>query len=130
MTATTLVEPLEAEEYAPVTVQDMIEHGVDQKTPLGVFTRLASAVAFSHSPSALRIPTGLPGAHFDTITWSTADEDGGSLKLPHEPSRLARDGGIRSLISCYGIEDRGDGGGGFSLASRELFEYFKAKRAA
>jgi hypothetical protein len=41
---------------------------------------------------------------------------------------MARDGLIRDLVSCYGIEDRGDVGGGFSLASKQLMEYVAAQR--
>jgi hypothetical protein len=43
---------------------------------------------------------------------------------------LAREGGIRNLVSCYGIVDRADGRGGFSLASKELPEYAEAMRKA
>jgi hypothetical protein len=31
-------------------------------------------------------------------------------------------------VSCYGIVDRGDGRGGFSLASKELREYAEGMR--
>jgi hypothetical protein len=39
-------------------------------------------------------------------------------KAPHYPSKLAREGRIRNLVSCFGIEDRGDGGGVVGLVSR------------
>ncbi|WP_213736886.1 CoA transferase [Bradyrhizobium sp. dw_411] len=127
--AVTLVEPRNAEAYAPVSVQDMIDHGVDQVTPLGTFTRLASAVEFSHTPSMATLPTGIPGSHPDTTTWSEVTGAGASDDLPHYPSRVARLGGIRNLVPGHGIEDRGDGGGGLSLASKQLFEIIAASRA-
>jgi hypothetical protein len=34
------------------------------------------------------------------------------------PFEIGARGGIRNLVSCFGIEDRGDGGGGVSLASK------------
>ena len=126
--ATSLVEPRDDEQYAPVTIEDMIDHGVDQVTPWETFTRLAPAVEFSHTPSMALLPTGLPGINPDTTGWSDAADGDGSQKPPHYPSKLAREGGIRNLVSCYGIEDRGDGGGGFSLASKQLFEYVRASR--
>jgi crotonobetainyl-CoA:carnitine CoA-transferase CaiB-like acyl-CoA transferase len=125
--AASLTEPRDAEPYAPVSVQDMIEHGIDQETPLGTFTRLASAVEFSDTPSMLILPTGLPGNYPDTTTWSSmpaASED----RVPHIPSKFARNGAIRNLVPGHGIEDRGDGGGGLSLASKTLFEIVLASR--
>jgi len=129
MMATTLVEPRDGEPYAPVSVQDMIDHGVDQVTPLGTFTRLASAVEFSHTPSMATLPTGIPGSHPDTTTWSEATDGDAPGDLPHHPSRIARLGAIRNLVPGHGIEDRGDGGGGLSLASKRLFEIVAASRA-
>ena len=46
--ATELTDPRDAEKYAPVTMDDLEEHWVDQVTPWGTFTRLAPAVEFSH----------------------------------------------------------------------------------
>jgi hypothetical protein len=43
---------------------------------------------------------------------------------------LARDGKIYGLVECFGIEDRSDGGGIMSLASKSLFDYVKAHRDA
>jgi crotonobetainyl-CoA:carnitine CoA-transferase CaiB-like acyl-CoA transferase len=126
--ATSLVERPDAEQYAPVTLADLTHHSVDQVTPSGVFTRLRSAVEFSHTPSLALHPTGIPGAHPDTIKWPERSAGGGPPTAPHYPSKMAREGRIRNLVSCFGIEDRGDGGGGFSLASRQLFEYVKAAR--
>jgi hypothetical protein len=40
---------------------------------------------------------------------------------------MARDGLIRDLLFCYGIEDRGHVGPGFSLASKQLIEYVAAQ---
>lgn len=118
--ATSLVEPRDAEQYAPVTMQDLIDHGIDQTSPWGTFTRLAPAVEFSHTPSMAILPASWPNAYPDTIGWTQSSEP---VKVPHYPSKLAREGGIRNLVSCYGIVDRGDGRGGFSLASKELMEY-------
>jgi hypothetical protein len=38
--------------------------------------------------------------------------------VPHYPSKLAREGGIRNFFPNFGIEDRGDGGGVVSLVSK------------
>ncbi len=121
MMASELVEPLDAEVYEPVTMQDLIDHAVDQETAWGTYTRLPAAVTFSQTPSMFVHPTHWPGSHPDTITWSPVPT--AEPAVPHYPSKLARTGGIRALVSCNGIEDRGDGGGGFSLASRHLMEY-------
>ncbi|WP_426425584.1 CoA transferase [Bradyrhizobium genosp. A] len=129
MTAASMVEPRDAEQYAPVSVQDMIDHGIDQVTPLGTFTRLASAVEFSHTPSMVTLPTGLPGTYPDTTTWSDFAEASETDGVPHRPSHFARTGLIRNLVPGHGIEDRGDGGGGLSLASKQLFEIVMASRA-
>ena len=127
MFATRFVEPRDAEPYAPVTVQDMIDHGIDQQTPMGVMTRLKSGIEFSATPSYLTLPTGLPGINPDTTTWSDFAPPQ-PIAIPHSPSRVACEGGIRNLVAGYGIEDRGDGGGEFSLASRSLFEYVMESR--
>jgi crotonobetainyl-CoA:carnitine CoA-transferase CaiB-like acyl-CoA transferase len=118
MTALNLVEPLNAEKYAPVTVQDLVEHGIDQPSPWGIFTRIAPAVEFSRTPSMALRPTSWPGTDPDTTAWSEIAASDPPPKAPHYPSNLAREGGIRNLISCYGIEDRGDGRGGVGLASK------------
>ena len=128
MLATGLVQPRDAEQYAPVTTQDLIDHAIDQVTPWGTFTRLAPAVEFSHTPSMALRPTNWPGTYPDTTGWTVTPNDNGALKLPHYPSKLAREGGIRNLVECYGIVDRADGRGGFSLASKELQEYIEAHR--
>jgi CoA-transferase family III len=113
-----LVGPVDDEPYEPVTVQDLIEHGVDQDSPWGTFTRFTPPVAFSHTPSmAVRTPPW-PGTHPDTIGW-TADPAGDEApEVPHYPSKLAREGGIRNLVPNFGIEDRGDGGGVVGLVSK------------
>lgn len=123
-----LVERQDVEQYAPVTMEDLIHYAVDQVTPSGVITRLGSAIEFSLTPSFALHPTGLPGAYPDTIAWAEAPAAEGPPIAPHYPSKMAREGCIRNLVSCFGIEDRGDGGGGFSLASKELFEYVTASR--
>ena len=111
-----------------MTMQDLVDYGIDQVTPWGTFTRLASAVDFSHTPSMAVLPTNWPGTYPDTIGWTEPLAGEAPPKAPHYASKLAREGGIRNLVSCYGIVDRGDGRGGFSLASKELREYAEAMR--
>ena len=41
----------------------------------------------------------------------------GHCWLPHYPSKLAREGGIRNFVPNFGIGDRGDGGGVVGFAS-------------
>ena len=127
MEALELVQPQDAEPYAPASTQDLIDFGIDQDTPNGTFTRLHPAVTFSHTPSMALCPTNWPNTHPDTITWTEPANDG-APEVPHYPSKLAREGGIRNLVPCYGIEDRGDGGGGLSLASPKLMEFVLASR--
>ena len=116
-----MVEDVNADQYLPVTMADMIEHAIDQQTTSGIFTRLSPAVEFSHTPSMVfRHPT-LMGVDPDSTGW---DEVSSAAPVaPHYPSKLAREGGIRTFISCHGIEDRSDGGGGMSLASKSLIDY-------
>jgi CoA-transferase family III len=128
MMGSSLVEPLDADEYAPVTMADLIEFAVDQDTPAGTFTRLPASVAFSHTPSMFTRPTSWPDSEPDTIWWSDTATTERPSEAPHYPSKLAREGGIRNLVSCYGIVDRGDGRGGFSLASKQLMDYVTAHR--
>ena len=64
---------------------------------------------------ALR-PTSWLGSDPDTIGW-TANPGAAPPQLPHYPSKLAHEGGIRNLVPNFGIEDRGDGGGVVGLAS-------------
>jgi hypothetical protein len=108
-------------------MQDLIHFAIDQETPSGIFTRLAPAVTFSHTPSMALCPTNWPSTHPDTIGWTDASDEG-QPEMPHYPSKLAREGGIRNLVPSYGIEDRGDGGGGLSLASPELMKFVEASR--
>jgi len=118
MMGTELLGPVDAERYAPISEQDLIDHAVDQVSSLGTFTRFAPPVAFSHTPSMALRPTSWPGTDRDTIGW-TADPAGAAPpQLPHYPSKLAREGGIRNFVPNFGIEDRGDGGGVVGLASK------------
>ncbi|MGO9506250.1 MAG: hypothetical protein ACLPXZ_02510 [Mycobacterium sp.] len=96
---------------------DLVDFAVDQDSPSGVFTRLAPTVAFSHTPSFALHPTNWPGTSPDSIGWPTHPVDGDAPQVTHYPSRMARENAIRNLVPCYGIEDRGDGGGGLSLVS-------------
>lgn len=114
------VEAGTTEKYVPLTIRDIVDHGIDQVSPWGTWTRIASAVEFSHTPSMAERPTSWPGTDPDTIGWTAMSAGSAPPKAPHYPSKLAREGGIRNLIPGYGIEDRGDGGGGFGLASERL----------
>jgi crotonobetainyl-CoA:carnitine CoA-transferase CaiB-like acyl-CoA transferase len=120
MEALNFVELGSTEKYAPLTVRDLVDHAIDQVSPWGTWTRIASAVEFSHTPSMAARPTSWPGTDPDTTGWSEISADTAPPKVPHYPSKVAREGGIRNLIPGYGIEDRGDGGGGFGLASEQL----------
>ena len=113
-----LVGSVDDEPYAPVTVQDLIDYGVDQDSPWGTFTRFTPPVAFSHTPSmALRAPAW-PGTDPDTIGWTASPAGDGPPQVPHYPSKLAREGRIRNFVPNFGIEDRGDGGGVVGLVSK------------
>ena len=125
--ATDFLQPVDAEPYEPVLMRDLVEHGIDQMTPHGLFTRLKPAVEFSATPSMFALPPGLPGSDPDTTGWGFLDT-AAPLEPVHFPSRLAREGLIRNFLSTHGIEDRGDGGGGVSLASKSLFALAMALR--
>ena len=126
-----LVESVDAEPYAPITMQDLIDYGLDQVSPWGTFTRLTPPVAFSHTPSmSLRAPAW-PGTDPDTIGWTANPAGDAPPQVPHYPSKLAREGGIRNFVPNFGIEDRGDGGGVVSFASKpEALEAQLKKYAA
>jgi hypothetical protein len=100
--APTLIEDIHADTYLPVTLQDLVDHAIDQESPSGVFTRIAPAVAFSHTPSFVTRSPTLMGADPDTTGW---DDVPATASAPHYPSKLAREGVIRNLISCN--RDRG-----------------------
>jgi hypothetical protein len=120
------VEPGEAEEIAPVTIQDFIDFGVDQDSPFGTFTRFEPSVHFSHARSMAALPTSWPGTSPDTLEWMPVAD--APPKVPAYPSKLAREDGIRNLTVSYGIPDRGDAPqGGFGLASKELPEDLKTQ---
>lgn len=126
MGALSVVRPKDTEEYTPVAMQDLLDFGIDQPGPSGTYTRLAPTVAFSHTPSYVTRPTDWPGTSLDTSAWGavpTAKDE-----LPHAPSTMARSGQIRNLVPCHGIEDRGDGGGGLSLASPLLMTLVEQAR--
>lgn len=128
MGALATVRPTSADQYAPAVMQDLVDFAIDQDSPSGVFTRLAPTVAFSHTPSYAARPTDWPGTSFDDIPWLPVPVGDPAAEIPHRPSVLARNGGIRNLLVCYGIEDRGDGGGGLSLASPRLAELIAEAR--
>ena len=120
------VEPLDAEPYEPVRIKDLIEHSIDQPSPAGTFTRIAPAVEFSHTPSMVHRHPTLMNSMPDTTGWD--DVPTTAPVVPHTPSKLAAEGAIYGLVECFGIEDRSDGGGIMSLASKSLFEYVRAHR--
>jgi hypothetical protein len=128
MQALSIVESQAAEEYKPVTMQDLVDFAVDQDGPSGTLTRLAPTVAFSHTPSYALWPTNWPGTSPDTVKWSDSADDPGDM--PHYPSLMACENAIRNLVPCNGIEDRGDGGGGLSLASPMLLKLVEESRKA
>jgi crotonobetainyl-CoA:carnitine CoA-transferase CaiB-like acyl-CoA transferase len=113
-----LVGSVDDEPYAPVTMQDFIEHGVDQDSPWGTFTRFTPPVAFSHTPSMALRPPAWPGTDPDTIGWTANPAGDAPPQVPHYPSKLVREGGIRNFVPNFGVEDRGDGGGVVGLVSK------------
>jgi crotonobetainyl-CoA:carnitine CoA-transferase CaiB-like acyl-CoA transferase len=126
-----LVGSVDDERYEPVTVQDLIEHGVDQESPWGTFTRFTPPVAFSHTPSFALLPPAWPGTYPDTTGFTANPAGDGPPQVPHYPSKLAREGRIRNLVPNFGIEDRGDGGGVVGLVSKpEALEAQLKKYAA
>jgi hypothetical protein len=128
---TTLVGPIDDEPYAPITEQDLIDHAVDQVSPWGTFTRFAPPVEFSQTPSMALRPTSWPGTDPDTIGWTADPAGAGPPELPHYPSKVAREGRIRNFAPNLGVEDRADGGGVVSLASKpEALEAQLKKYAA
>lgn len=124
--APSLVAPLDAEPYEPVRMKDLVEHGIDQPSPAGVFTRIAPPVDFSHTPSHVHRHPTLMNSMPDTTGWD--DVPAAAPQVPHYPSKLAREGRIHGLVECFGIEDRSDGGGIMSLASKSLIDYVLAHR--
>ncbi|MBV8180835.1 MAG: CoA transferase, partial [Mycobacterium sp.] len=127
----TLVEPVDDEPYAPITEQDLIDHGVDQVSPWGTFTRFTPPVAFSHTPSMALRPPAWPGTDPDTIGWTANPAGDGPPQVPHYPSKLVREGRIRNFVPNFGVEDRGDGGGVVGLVSKpEALEAQLKKYAA
>ena len=128
---TEFVEPVGDEPYAPITEQDLIDHGVDQVSPWGTFTRFTPPVSFSHTPSMVLRPASWPGTDPDTIGWTANPAGDGPPQVPHYPSKLAREGGIRNFVPNFGVEDRGDGGGVVSFFSKpEALEAQLKKYAA
>ena len=124
--AATLGEPLDAEPYEPVRMSDLVEFGIDQPSPAGIFTRIAPAVEFSHTPSHVHQHPTLMNSMPATTGWDDVPQ--GEPQIPHYPSKLAQAGEIYGLVECFGIEDRCDGGGIMSLASPSLMEYVMAHR--
>lgn len=115
------VRPMNDERYAPVSIADLRRWAIDQDTPNGVFTRLTPPVTFSHTPSKAWRPTGLPFGGVEGLSWQ--DKPIGSddpLATPHYPSRIVAEGRLHDFVECYGIEDRGDGGGDVSFFSPGL----------
>lgn len=79
---------------------------------------------------SLRAPAW-PGTDPDTIRWTANPAGNGPPQVPHYPPKLAREGGVRNCVPNFGIEDRGDGGGVMSFASKpEALEAQLTKYAA
>lgn len=124
--AATLGEPLDAEPYEPARMSDLVEFGIDQPTDAGIFTRIAPAVEFSHTPSHVHQHPTLMNSKPATTGWD--DVPTSAPQIPHYPSKLAQEGEIYGLVECFGIEDRSDGGGIMSLASPSLMQYVMEHR--
>jgi hypothetical protein len=114
-----------AENPVPFSNDDLVAFGVDQDSSLGVWTRLRSPVEFSHSPSFFSRTPNVPGSSPATLSWLDAPA---MAEVPHYASKAARDKLIQEVVPNYGIEDRGDGGGVVSLASKSLVEAIMAFR--
>jgi hypothetical protein len=126
-----LVEPVDDEPYEPITEQDLIDHGVDQVSPWGTFTRFTPPVTFSHTPSMVLRPASWPGTDPDTIGWTANPAGDAAPRVLHYPSKLVRESGIRNFVPNFGIEDRADGGGVVSFFSKpEALEAQLKKYAA
>ena len=124
--APSLAEPLEAEPYEPARMADLVAFGIDQPSPAGIFTRIAPAVEFSHTPSHVHRHPTLMNSMPDTTGWD--DVPAAPPQVPHHASTLAREGKIYGLVECFGIEDRSDGGGIVSLCSKSLIDLVRAHR--
>ena len=114
------------EPFEPVRMKDLVEHAIDQPSPAGIFTRIAPPVEFSHTPSHVHRHPTLMNSMPDTTGWDEVPTT--APTIPHGPSQLAREGRIYGLVECFGIEDRSDGGGIMSLASKSLIDYVLAHR--
>lgn len=114
-----------AENPVAFSNDDLVAFGVDQDSSLGVWTRLRSPVEFSHSPSFFSRTPNVPGSSPATLSWLEAPA---MAEVPHYASKAARDKLIQEVVPNYGIEDRGDGGGVVSLASKSLVEAITAFR--
>jgi crotonobetainyl-CoA:carnitine CoA-transferase CaiB-like acyl-CoA transferase len=126
-----LAGSVDDEPYEPVTVQDFIEHGVDQDSPWGTFTRFIPPIAFSHTPSFAALAPAWPGTYRDTTEFTANPAGDAPPQVPHYPSKLVREGRIRNFAPNFGIEDRGDGGGVVGLLSKpEALEAQLKKYAA
>jgi len=124
--APSLVDRSGEEPFEPVRMKDLVEHAIDQPSPAGIFTRIAPAVEFSHTPSHVHRHPTLMNSMPDTTAWDEVPTT--APAIPHGPSQMAREGRIYGLVECFGIEDRSDGGGIMSLASKSLIDYVMAHR--
>jgi hypothetical protein len=112
------LRPVDNEQNAPVSRDDRLRWAIDQDTSDGVFSRLSPQVKFSHTPSKAWRPTALPLHGAENFAWAEAPlgwDD--PLAVPHGPADVVRDGRLLDFPECYGIEDRGDGGGDVSFFS-------------
>lgn len=107
-------------------MKDLVTYGIDQPSPVGIFTRIAPAVEFSHTPSHTHLHPTLMNSMPATTGWD--EVPAAAPQVPHHLSKLAQAGEIYGLVECFGIEDRGDGGGVMSLCSKSLIDEVLAHR--
>lgn len=87
--------------------EDLIKYTVDQESDLGIWTRFAPAIDFSHTRLGTHVLPSLPGSSPTDISW--LDLTDGEFEAPSYPSKLARDGKIAGFFPNYGLQDRCDG---------------------
>jgi len=108
------ISPVKAHDYAAGVMASMgatVEHlGPNSWTAVAD----AETEPSTFTPSMVFRHPMLMGVDPDTTGWDAVS--GTAPIAQHYPTRLAREWGFRNLVSCYGIEDRVDGGGASSLA--------------
>jgi hypothetical protein len=86
----------------PLTNADFEKYFVDQETPEGIFTHVAPVARFSLTPAMTPgLSVGMLGSTPMTASWH--DEVPDTLPpVPHYPSKIAREGGLRGVDAPYG----------------------------